>query len=375
MKARALIFSPVTMGYGSPQFLHLYDTLRTSGFEPVLFEREEPARPFQPLAGYERRQLRGTRFGHWLDWIQITRLLLFGNVELVVLGWDRVLPLPWLVVRRARVVRYCLEVDDDFDWESGTYPEDTPTLRTAPRPAGGFRGLLRDHVTYDAVIAPEENRLQLARQTHPDAQRGFLILNAPPRTAFASPRTLDRTKPVVLYQGQMSRYTLASELLELIERTSDRFDYVLAGPCDEDDRRELERLERAGHLRYHGWVRRTELEALQHEAHIGLVLWRQVNLATRFASPNKLLEYVAWGLPVVCTPNESLVHFNAQYDIGVVAPDFTAAALMAGIDEAVSSPERYATQSIHNIELHRDELNWEHQVAAFTDYLAEGEGA
>ena len=377
-KASAIVFAPITMGYGSPQFLYIYDSLAEAGLAPVLFEEEEPWRPFLPLAGYRRILLRrGDRLRRWL---RIAVTLALRDVRVVVLGADQPLPLPSVLLRRTRVARYYYEVDDDFDWATGAYPTAEPTLYGGVAAEGGAVGKVRlrtrvhsvieRRVRYDAVLAPQENRLELARGLYPDADRFFLVRNAAPLETSSPRQREDDGRLTVVCQGQLNGYTLTAELLEVIAELGGRFRFVVAGPADEPAQSaELTRLGAAGLVEYKGWLRRDEIVPVRREADIGLVLWRQVNLATRYACPNKLFEFIADGTPIVATPNDSLVDLNAQYRFGLLMRDFSADALKEALLALADDPGLRREIGRRNRETHLADLNWEAQSRAVVSYL------
>lgn len=360
----AVILSPITMGYGSPQYLYMYDLLAQCGYRPLLLERHEAQRPFRPIAGYRRALLRPGWRGRATLWRQLAQPAL----RLFVTGADVRLPAPLaaLVERRARVLRYALELEDNFDRQARSYPPAGPRLTAPPRPTGWLRPL-----RYDALIAPEERRLELVGALYPAVRRRFLVYNAAPRALPGRVRALPAGRPVVLYQGQLNWLTCLDLLLETIERTHERFAYVVAGPCaDADGRARLEALAARGLIDYHGSLPMAALERLRDEAHIGLVLWRPVLLATQYACPNKLYEYLAAGLPVVCTPNASLVRWNERFGCGETMGELSAAALAAALTRMAADPARYTARSAHVRELHQRELNWEAQTEELSAYLA-----
>jgi glycosyltransferase involved in cell wall biosynthesis len=67
----------------------------------------------------------------------------------------------------------------------------------------------------------------------------------------------------------------------------------------------------AGNVRYSGLISRTDLPEFVSKHHIGIALypWRddQLNPGFELCAPNKLYEYLARGLPVICSDNASLL--------------------------------------------------------------------
>lgn len=378
MKPTALIFSPITMGYGSPQFLYMYDTLEKLGLNVILFEKFEHNRRFQAIEKYQRYLFKYDFFSLCKFSLHILFFIKFTDIKVIVYGEDFLLPFYWLIKPHTKLIRYYLEVEENYDWKARKYFDDS---NESLREKNIFNtskitikqlvvNLFKQPRNYDILIAPEKNRLEIAKNKYPNTANHLVVYNSPPiQKEEKVVRSLKTKKPVVLYQGQINWYTMADELFETISHSHQEFNYVLAGPCDEQYRSSLNELIAQKWVTYHGWLKRDELNDLRNSAHIGLVLWKSVNLATRFACPNKLYEYIADGLPVVFTPNESLENYHKVYKIGEMMNDFSSNSLLNSLRKIVSSPEIYRQISARNLNNYQSELNWDYQTQSLLNLL------
>lgn len=80
------------------------------------------------------------------------------------------------------------------------------------------------------------------------------------------------------------------------------------------------------------------------------------NLNYAYCLPNKLYQFIQSRLPIVCGPTPSIAAIVRKYDIGVVAEDFSAAALAAAMQTL--TPLRLM-QMRQNLELAARELCWD----------------
>lgn len=92
---------------------------------------------------------------------------------------------------------------------------------------------------------------------------------------------------------------------------------------------------------------------------VGIHVLPPINFNNRLALPNKLFDYIQARLGVVIGPTAEMAHFVEKYDIGEVAPDFTAEGTRAAIERlTVDSVTRFKAQA----DRHAHELAGERQV-------------
>jgi glycosyltransferase involved in cell wall biosynthesis len=123
----------------------------------------------------------------------------------------------------------------------------------------------------------------------------------------------------VVYLGRLTAARGALEMIELGRRLAPQVRVDLIGPADSDVARALAEAHRNGWVRHHGFVPNREALGLLRGALAGLALLHdEPNYAT--SRPTKVMEYMAFGVPVVTTPNAASVDLVRRYGSGVVVP-------------------------------------------------------
>src|SRR5439155_18299832 len=114
------------------------------------------------------------------------------------------------------------------------------------------------------------------------------------------------TECAFLHAGTLGPQTYCTELLDE-ELRELRIDF--AGPADDDETRALVAriAEFRGSKRYLGLLPTSHLHEIMPQYAYRLVLWRPDDYQTLYASPNKMFESIAAGIPPICTPHPQCV--------------------------------------------------------------------
>src|SRR5207247_1241723 len=113
----------------------------------------------------------------------------------------------------------------------------------------------------------------------------------------------------------------------------------LIGPADADVSRAVAEAHRRGWVHHHGFVHNQDALRLLRGALAGLsLLHDEPNYAT--SRPTKVMEYMAFGVPVVTTPNAASAELVRQYGSGVVVPFQDPAAAVEAVLSLRADPAR-----------------------------------
>ncbi|WP_165367613.1 glycosyltransferase [Phytoactinopolyspora endophytica] len=140
------------------------------------------------------------------------------------------------------------------------------------------------------------------------------------RNSVVEPEDLDiETGNRVVYLGRITMARGAAEMVELGRRMSPDVHVHLIGNADADCVGQVRAAHDAGHVHWHGFMPNDQALAQLPGALAGLsLLHDQPNYA--HSRPTKILEYMAYGLPAITTPNPASAELVEKHDCGVVVP-------------------------------------------------------
>lgn len=190
--------------------------------------------------------------------------------------------------------------------------------RLRPIAAAGIRASERWAERRCTLLLAEESYRNRFRRPHPVVPNSVIVPLDPPPPAGA-----DR----VVYLGRLTEPRGALEMIELGRQLGPDVHVELIGPADSDVSAAVADAHRRGWVRHHGFVPNREALGLLRGALAGLALLHdEPNYAT--SRPTKVMEYMAFGVPVVTTPNAASAELVRRYGSGLVVPftDPTAAA-------------------------------------------------
>jgi glycosyltransferase involved in cell wall biosynthesis len=172
-----------------------------------------------------------------------------------------------------------------------------------------------------ALLLAEESYRRRFRRPHPVVPNSVIVPDEPP-----PPSGTDR----VVYLGRLTGPRGALEMIELGRRLAPEITVELIGPTDSDVSKAVAVAHRRGWIRHHGFVPNREALQLLRGALAGLALLHdEPNYAT--SRPTKVMEYMAFGVPVVTTPNAASTELVRHYDSGLVVPFKDPDAVLAAV--------------------------------------------
>jgi glycosyltransferase involved in cell wall biosynthesis len=182
--------------------------------------------------------------------------------------------------------------------------------RLRPLAAAGIRASERWAERHCTLLLAEESYRSRFRRPHPVVPNSVIVPSDPPPPAGS-----DR----VVYLGRLTGPRGALEMIELGRRLGPQITVDLIGPADSDVSSSIADAHRRGWVRHHGFVPNREALDLLRGALAGLALLHdEPNYAT--SRPTKVMEYMAFGVPVVTTPNAASAELVQHYQSGLVVP-------------------------------------------------------
>ncbi len=276
--------------------------------------------------------------------------------DVVVVTNGAVMPGLLLSGRRPRLLVYYMLESLEHQMLGGAYYRE-------------FNEMVRDWV--DVIVVPERRRAAFDLIAPEWAAKPLVeVLNVAVRDAPPAREAPEREGPVrFLHAGTISPHTYCDALAGL-KIDGARVD--VAGPQDNDEARGLVRRGvESGALRDLGLLPTERLQAMLADYDYRFVLWRAGDFNSYFASPNKLFETIAAGVPAICTPNPLCADILRRYDCGILMDGWTDEALADAMRRAcaIRRTERYAEFVANCHAAVRAELNWDSQFAKLAAVL------
>lgn len=101
-------------------------------------------------------------------------------------------------------------------------------------------------------------------------------------------------------------------------------------------------------------------------ADAGIALDRDLSANLRFSLPNKIFEYIKAGTPLVVSNLVERRHIVEQYQVGVVAEDWTPENIAAAVQKLMDNPDFYRLCQEHCTSAAK-ELTWENEEKVLTE--------
>jgi glycosyltransferase involved in cell wall biosynthesis len=210
-----------------------------------------------------------------------------------------------------------------------------------------------------ALLLAEESYRGRFRKQHPVVPNSVLVPGQEP----PAPGT-DR----VVYLGRLTGPRGALEMIEIARRLPREIRVELIGPADSDVADQIAAAHRDGLIVHHGFVPNRDALRMLSGALAGLALLHdEPNYAT--SRPTKVMEYMAFGVPVVTTPNAASAELVQRYGSGVVVPFGNPGAATDAILALRSDPERRERLGAAGRAAAVRDLDWTSDGARFGELL------
>ena len=247
--------------------------------------------------------------------------------------------------------------------------EDTAAALAAkgwlPRP---LRPLLRPYVRGLEARAERRYRLLLAEPgyrerfggDHPVVPNTTYVSDSPP------PAPDDRR---VVYVGHLSRARGTADMIALARVLhTEGIAVELIGAADTDIRPELRDAQRAGILRWYGFVPNDRALRIAEGALAGLALLHD-EPNYRHSMPTKVVEYMAHGVPVITTPLPPAVDIVGPADCGIIVPFQDLAATLQAVRRLRDDPVLRADMGKRGYDTARERFHWPAHAQRFVHHL------
>ena len=227
------------------------------------------------------------------------------------------------------------------------------------------------------IVDCNESRIELRKTSLANQCHHAVVHNAPPlNTVMAQyvPNSAQSGIPSnvvrLLYSGTIRVEVFLEIVVDAITLYPDLpVCLLIAGNCESDYGNQLkqycQKRLKPTQFRFLGMVAREQLASLYAAADIGLCLYgiRPPACSNEiYCAPNKVYEYMAAGLPVICSKNATLLDLVKRYGWGLCVDPENSHELAIAISRLVTDAELRASMSNLALNLHRDTMNFNYQV-------------
>ncbi len=234
----------------------------------------------------------------------------------------------------------------------------------------------------DAVVVPNEERANYYSQKYPNAKSLILVVgNYPP---YFKPTSSDRLQKyleakgvyqpkIVLYSGSFSPDRCSEELIESAKYLPDNVVLVLLGWGEPNYVTYLEKKAYSLGLSKRVFicppVSYSEVMEYIASADIGVIVYKNVDLNTFYAAPNKLYDYMMMGKPIICSDFPHLKKLVEGEGIGICvnASSVNPREIADKIIDLLTDANKYQKMSQKALVLARTKFNWEIEFVKLHD--------
>lgn len=239
--------------------------------------------------------------------------------------------------------------------------------------------------TADLVIVPDRERAEvMVKQLHLN-QFPEIVANAPLQTPDKSDNMLKKVlqkrgcqfEQVVLRQGSVGRgHCLEVTIRSIPHWNSHHWGFIIMGPGDDAYKQSLSDLANklgvSDQVVFLPAVKYTEVLKYTVGADLGHALYEPININHQYSTTaaNKIMEYMAAGIPTLLSDTASSRAFLDQYPIGLIANINFSESIASTINQIFGQPERSITMGNNGRQAFINEFRYDKQYAGFLDFLS-----
>lgn len=167
---------------------------------------------------------------------------------------------------------------------------------------------------------------------------------------------------VLIYQGALNLARGIELMIDCMEFLPEYSLWIVGkGDVEEALKKRAKALKKGGKIEFKGFVRPDELERITPQAGLGLSLEEDRGLNYRYASPNKIYDYLQASLPILVSDLPEMAALVQKYGVGELLEESERSAeMLAKRIRGICEGGNYASYRQKSIEAAR-ELNWEHE--------------
>jgi glycosyltransferase involved in cell wall biosynthesis len=238
--------------------------------------------------------------------------------------------------------------------------------------------------TADLVIVPDRERAEVIADQLRLRKFPCVVANAPLHTPQKSEGLLRNAledmgcsfDKVVLRQGRIGRgHCIDVTIRSIPFWQNPNWGFVIMGKGDEDYKQSL--LQLAQELNVQDRfvvlpeVRYTDIMKYTVDADLGHALYQPVHVNNQFitTASNKIMEYMAAGVPVLLSETESSHRFLEQYEVGIAADIHSPESIAAAVNQILGGPDYAKRLGKNGRRAFEGNFRYDKQYASVLEYL------
>lgn len=216
-----------------------------------------------------------------------------------------------------------------------------------------FRKHLKD---FDAVFTVSPNMVSNLKQY---SDRVYFVPNYPIVNQLHE--TNRKKDQIFIYAGTVYGMSNQKQILQALEQVPEAM-YTIVGKINPELKKQLQVMSASDRVSFIDWVSKTELDQYYSKALAGLVVFDYVGIccyAEGQLGSNKIFEYMAMGLPVICTDfrlwKELIID---KYHCGICVPPGDSKAIARAIQYIIDHKDEAYEMGKNGQKAILEEFNW-----------------
>ncbi|MCR4307704.1 MAG: glycosyltransferase [Candidatus Berkelbacteria bacterium] len=185
---------------------------------------------------------------------------------------------------------------------------------------------------------------------------------------------LDNDRVKIGYAGMLGQYNGIPELVDAVKRIKHKAVLLIAGfGLTDINKKAIQEGVEAGAVKFLGTLGRNELASFYRSINIGAVFYpfngNSYHRNIKYCTPNKLFEYMAFGLPVITSKNPTFKRWVLKEGWGVMVDPADINRMANQIEELCDNKMLRLQMSIKAIELYKTKYCIEKQIRPLLTFI------